>query len=69
LLCDATYLGACVGTPTITATHDFPGQISPNNCQPAPQCEDVINIGGTFSFPAGSEGRWTTTINIIANYQ
>lgn len=69
LACDATYVTPCTGTPTITVNHNSPGYITGNFCPKRPKCQDTVTVGGTFTYPANAQGRWTTTITIIANYQ
>lgn len=73
-VCDNTYLtGACTGDGSLvlTLTNTFGTQIDVFTpaCPTGIRCSEQVNIGGTFAFPAGAEGRWTNDITITANYQ
>ena len=67
--CDTTYVNPCLGTPSVTLTNNFAGYITGNYCPKRPKCQDTVNVGGTLSYPAGAEGRWTMTVLIVVNYQ
>lgn len=68
-VCDITYMNPCVGTPAISVTHTFAGQISGTFCPQKKKCQDTVTVGGRFEFAGIEEGRWSSTITITANYQ
>lgn len=67
--CDLTYINPCVGTPTLTVSHNSAGYISNTNCTRRFRCIDTVRVGGTMTFSGAFEGRWTSVVTITANYQ